>query len=504
MNLPTIIRDRSRWTAAIMLVLAGVFGWKPVQAAEAGKPNIVLVLLDNVGWGEFGCYGGGVLRGSPTPNIDRLAAEGLRLTDFNVATTCMPTRSGLLTGRFAIRDGTVDSGASGLVAWDVTLSELLKKQGYATALFGKWGVGSGPGRYPTDFGFDEWYGIPRSTGESLNQLSPGYDPKVTPPEYIMEGTAGTRSRKVEVYGIAARRQIDLDLTAKAIAFATREVAAKKPFFLYVPLTQVHYPTLPSKEFAAKTGFGDFADSMVQTDYLIGEMVRAIDHLGIGRNTLIIVTSDNGAEYRRPWRGTAGPWSGTYHTIMEGGIRVPAILRWTGVIKPRVSNDVVHIVDLFTTLAHLGGAQIPSDRPIDGVDQWAFFTGKVGSARQGFPIYNHGELFGVKWRNWKYDIIWQPHAEQPAIKLVRPYIFNLIVDPKEQSPRDYSDDTMHYEDDWIMKPIDKIIDDMSASLAECPPIPYGAPVNYVPKPCRPKPHAAYPTRRAGPATPGPVL
>ncbi len=211
-----------------------------------------------------------------------------------------------------MRSGTLRSESSGLVAWEVTLPELLKKQGYATAHYGKWHLGDAEGRYPTNFGFDEWYGIPRSSGESLNELSPGYDPKVTLPEYIMEGVAGKPSANVKAYDLAARRAIDPDLIDKAIAFAARESSSKKPFFEYGSARshhQIHYPSLPSAAFAGKTGFGDFADSMVQTDYLVGKLVHAIEDMGIDKNTIIVLASDNGAEYRRPWRGTAAPGLG---------------------------------------------------------------------------------------------------------------------------------------------------------------------------------------------------
>lgn len=486
MRLTSLLRACSRLIAIFVTTMIG-FSWSCAQAAGITPPNVVLILLDNVGWGEFGVYGGGSLRGAPTPNIDRLAAEGMRLTNFNVEASCTPTRSALLTGRFSVRSGTLRSGASGLVGWEVTLPALLKRQGYATAHYGKWHLGDGEGRYPTSFGFDEWYGIPRSSGESLNEQSPGYDPKITPPQYILQGVAGKPSTEVKVYDIAARRAIDGDLVDKSIAFAARETSAKKPFFLYVPLTQVHYPSLPSTEFSGKTGYGDFADSMVQTDYNVGKIVSAIDALGISDNTLIILASDNGPEYRRPWRGTAGPWSGTYHTMMEGGLRAPLIARWKGTIKPAVNDGVVHVVDLFTTLAHLGGAQIPTDRPIDGVDQLKFFTGESPrSARDGFPIYIEGDLYGAKWRDWKYHMIWRPDQMAPAEKLKNPRIFNVTVDPKEESPRFAVGDGPRLEDDWFMSSMLKIITDMEASLAANPPVPFGAAVDYVPKtPSRPR-------------------
>jgi arylsulfatase A-like enzyme len=493
------LQAAARLLLSLAVVLFVLLNGRPARAEEGPRPNIVFVLLDNVGWGEFGCYGGGVLRGAPTPNIDALAAEGMRLTNFNVEASCTPTRSALMTGRYSVRSGTLRTGASGLVKWEVTLPELLKKQGYTTAHYGKWHLGDEEGRYPVSFGFDEWYGIARTSNEALNETSPGYDPAAVAPLYIMEGKAGGRSTNVKVYNMEARRNIDADLIDKTIAFASANAAAKKPFFAYVPMTQVHYPSVPSAAFAGKTGKGDFADSMVQTDYLVGKLVHAIDAMGIAQNTLIVLASDNGPEYRRPWRGTAGYWSSTYHTMMEGGLRTPAIIRWSGTVKPgNVSDGMVHAVDLFTTLAHVGRAEVPNDRPIDGVDQMALFTGaNPNSARDGFPIYIEGEEFGAKFRDWKYHIVWKPDAEKPSEKPAIPYLFNITVDPKEESPRLVRGPNAHLEDAWVMKPFRKIMNDMRASLAANPPVPFGASVDYVPR--------AVPVNTNGsdPSAPGPV-
>lgn len=461
------------------------------HAREALRPNIVLVLLDNVGWGELGVYGGGSLRGAPTPQIDAFAASGLRLTNFNVEASCTPTRSALMTGRYSVRSGTLQSGATGLVKWEVTLPQLLKQQGYATAHFGKWHLGDEPGRYPSDFGFDTWWGIPRTSHEAMWETSPGYDPSVTPPMYIMQGNAGSPSTKVKPYDMQARADMDGELVDRAIGWVKGRAGSKSPFFAYIPLTQVHFPATPSAAFRGKSGYGDFADSMMQTDYLVGKLIKAIDAMGLAGNTLVIVASDNGPEYRRPWRGTAGPWTGTMHTIFEGGLRAPAMMRWPGHIKPGgVSDGVVHVADLFTTLAHVGGAETPTDRPIDGVDQIALLTGATAkSARDGFPAYMGGGLYGAKFRDWKYHILWKPDPEKPMEKLPFPRLFNLTTDPKEESPRGVPGVQVRLEDLWVFQPIQRMIRDMEASLKEYPPIPLGAPLDYVPKRGAPVPREA---------------
>src|SRR5688572_15188008 len=369
-------------------------------------PNIVLILADNLGWGELGCYGGGSLRGAPTPRIDALAAEGLRLLNFNVESDCNPTRSALMTGRHPIRTGALQSVPAGLPQgihpWEITLAQLLSAAGYATAIFGKWHLGDRPGRYPTDRGFDEWYGIPRTSNESMFVSSPGYDPHATPLPYVMEGRSGEPARDVELYDLEMRRRIDAELIARTNAFMRRQLEAGKPFFVYVPLTQLHYPAIPHRDFAGRSGAGDFPDSMVEMDYRGGQILDEIDALHVRDEAIVIFASDNGPEFRRPWRGTAGPWTGTYHTSMEGALRAPFMIRWPGEVPAgRVSNEIVHVTDLYPTLARVAGARVPDDRPIDGVEQLDFFRGKrEKSEREGFVYYIKQELRAVKWRDWK--------------------------------------------------------------------------------------------------------
>ena len=450
------------------------------QSRDAAPPNIVLVLADNLGWGELGCYGGGELRGAPTPRIDRLASEGLRLLNFNVESDCVPTRSALMTGRHPIRTGALQAVPAGLpqgiVPWEITLAQLLSARGYATAIHGKWHLGDRPGRYPTDRGFDEWYGIPRTTNESMFTSSPGYDPRATPLPYVMEARTGRRPRNVGVYDLAMRRRIDSDLVARAIAFMKRQARAKRPFFAYVPITQLHYPTLPHPDFAGKTGCGDFADSLAEMDHRVGQLVDAIDALGIAAGTLVIFASDNGPEFRRPWRGTAGPWTGTYHTAMEGGLRAPFMVRWPGRIPPgRLSNEIVHVTDLYSTLARVAGAQVPRDRPVDGVDQLDFFLGRQRkSSREGFAYFIKGELRAVKWRNWKMHLIWEAEPNAGPNHLESPLVFNLIQDPKEETD-------VHTASSWVRTPIRRLIHDFQESLKAHPPIPPGAPDDFLPRP-----------------------
>ena len=341
-------------------VLRGSCSGVLAQAADGAqplqqRPNIVLMFPDNLGWGEVGVYGS--VRGVPTPNIDRIAAEGIRLTNFNVEYSCTVSRIALFTGRYAARSG--GSQATGMTLWEITIAEALQSLGYATALFGKWHVGGDNWlgrREPTQQGFDEWYGIPGTSHVSQLTSFENWDPAKSEPPYIWEGKAGEKSQKVKEFDLAARRTIDREAAERSIAFMERSVANSKPFFLYYPITQLHFPTLPHPDLAGTTGAGDIGDAMADVDRNVGLLLGAIQRLDVEQSTIVIWCTDNGAEGRRPWRGTSGPWRGFYNTAMEGGIRTPCVIRWPGRIPAgRVSNEIVHQVDFFPTLAAAVGA-----------------------------------------------------------------------------------------------------------------------------------------------------
>ena len=450
----------------------------PAAGTESQRPNILFILVDNLGYGELGCYGGGATRGAPTPRIDKLAGEGLRLTNMNMEAQCTPSRSSIMTGRYAIRSGTyaVPFGgvADGLTQWEVTLAEMLSSSGYRTALYGKWHLGSHDGRLPNDQGFDEWYGIPRTTDEALWPGSVGYSSDIMPPEQIMQGNKGEKSRAVHVYDIEQRRLIDAEITRRSIGFMERQTRAEKPFFIYAALTQPHLPTLPNPAFAGKTGHGDWADMLAEMDYNVGQMLDAVDSLGIRDNTIIIFASDNGPEFIKPWDGWAGPWRGQYFTALEGGIRVPFLFRWPGKTPAgRVSNEIVHGVDLFPTLAGMAGGRVPSDRPIDGVDQSHFFLGKTAtSAREGILIWCDSRLQAVKWRNYKVHFYEQETMVSAPVKLGVPKLFNLYTNPQE-------DNEKPTVDSWVVGPVLKLVGAFEQSVKKYPLIPMGKPDPYAP-------------------------
>jgi arylsulfatase A-like enzyme len=304
--------------------------------------------------------------------------------------------------------------------------------------------------------------------------SPGYSPGIMPPEQIMEGRKGEPSRNVKVYDLEQRRLIDAEITRRSIAFMERQVQAKKPFFAYATLTQPHLPTLPNPAFAGKTGNGDWADMLAEMDHNVGEMLDAVERLGIRGDTIVIFASDNGPEFIKPWDGWAGPWRGQYFTAWEGGIRVPFMIRWPGKVPAgSVSDEIVHAVDLFPTLASLAGAQVPKDRPIDGVDQSNFFMGRAEkSAREGILIWCADRLQAVKWKNFKVHFYHQETMVSPPVKLAIPLLFNLYTNPREEQDKQITDS-------WIFGPVLKLVGDFETSTKKYPLIAMGTPDPYVP-------------------------
>jgi arylsulfatase len=268
--------------------------------------------------------------------------------------------------------------------------------------------------------------------------------------------------------------MEAEITNRAVEFIKRNASAGKPFFAYFPFSLVHMPTLPNLEFAGKTGNGDWADCLAEMDYRTGQILDAIKQAGIDDNTLVVFTSDNGPEATHPWEGDSGPWHGTDFTAMEASLRTPFIIRWPGKVPAgRVNNEIVHIVDMFTALARVGGATIPKDRPIDGVDQLDFFLGKQdASNREGFPAYVADRLTAVKWHNWKAHFIWQENMYAPPQTLPLPKVINLLTDRKEER------DVGAYNS-WVADPVVKIVGEFEASLKKYPPIKLGTPDPYTP-------------------------
>ena len=470
--------------ASVLLLLFCVS--QPAFAKDT--PNVLLVFLDNFGWGEPGFNGGGIIRGAATPNLDRLSDEGLRLTNFNVEVQCTPSRSAIMTGRYAIRSGNgtvpLGEGVYGLVQWEVTMAEMFSAAGYATGMFGKWHLGRTEGRFPTDQGFDEWYGVPNSTDESVYSSLPGFAESGIDESFVMEGKKGSTPKKVRPYRLDYRPQIDRDLTDKAIDFMKRQAESKKPFFVYLPYTSTHFPTMPHPDFAGKSGKGAWGDLLMQLDSYVGELLDTIDDAGIKEETIVIFTADNGPEalsagetsltVETAMNGSAGPWRSTLFTGYEGALRVPFAMRWPGKIEAgRESDEIVHEMDLFPTLARIAGGKVPKDRVIDGVDMSEFIVGKKKeSGREGFIVYMGNDVFGVKWRDWKLHFKEQTGWNGALREYTMPRVYNLISDPQER-------DNVLFPHTWVTKAaLPQLVEHMG-SLKKNPPIPSGTPDPYEP-------------------------
>ena len=435
-----------------------------VFAAKEATPNVVIVMMDNYGVGELGIYKderGGDFRDVATPSVDQLAKEGLMLTNFNTEPQCTPSRSAFFTARHPLRTDTssVTWGLPyGLKDNEVTMAELFKEKGYTTAMYGKWHLGDTKGRFPTDQGFDEWYGIPNTTDEALYSAQQGFDPKIASIPYILKSTKGKTPKQVKIYNEESRRSIDGELTAMSVNYIKTHANKKKPFFLFVPLTMTHLPNLPSTEFIGKTGKGNYADTVAQTDFYVGKILKAIDDADIKDNTLFIFMSENAGEGIKEWRGKNGPYRGSYFTAWEGGLRAPFVIRWPGHVKANTKSDeMMHILDVMPSLSTAVGYEIPNDRYIDGMDQKEMLFNGGKTVRDGFPVFAGKDFVAYKFRDYKIILDLQKDFQDVQRKVTLPHIYNFKLDPGEtrNAVLDYA---------WIMPVMGKAMVKFKTSLA----------------------------------------
>ncbi|WP_299350572.1 arylsulfatase [uncultured Shimia sp.] len=472
----------------LLSLIATLSLFSVTTAAHADdKPNVVFIFLDNFGWGEPGFNGGGIIRGTPTPEMDALAAEGLRLTNFNVEAQCTPSRAATMTGRYGIRSGNhtvpLGGGVYGLTQWEVTMAEMLKDVGYDTAMYGKWHLGWSEGRYPSSQGFDEFYAV-ETTDVTVWPTLSGYADQGMEENVVMQGVAGEPATAARAYDLEYRAEIDGDLTEKAIDFINRKSGEDNPFFVYLAYTQTHYPNIAAKEFDGATGNGVWADILLQVDTYIGRVNQALEDAGVADNTIVIFTADNGPEALQVGssnvspvpavQGIAGPWRGTLFTSLEGSMRVPFAIKWPGKIPAgSASNGVVHSMDLFPTLAAFAGGSVPKDRPFDGIDQSALFLGNQDSSnREGVIVYMGSQIFGVKWNDWKVMFKENSGVFGATETFDTPRIYNLLNDPHER-------DNVLFPYTWVAERAMPQLYEHAASFKEHPPIPPGTPDPYVP-------------------------
>ena len=457
-------RFRNAIAAAVSAVILAAF---PAMAQTTSKPNVIFILADNVGYGDLGPYGGGELRGAPTPRIDQLAREGLRLTQYLVEPGCTPSRAALMTGQYSIRNGLsliiVPGSESTLSKGAVTMGELFKGAGYATAIFGKWHLGSEPQSLPTAHGFDEFYGIPPDiswdSATYVDTISLTHSMNVPPDELlakgpqIVEAVAGGPLRTVKPFTREVRAEIDSnELLPKSIDFMKRQKAAGKPFFLYLPFSMGHFPNLPSKQFAGKSRIGQFGDKLMEGDYHVGQILDTLKELGIDDDTLVVFASDNGPQGETaremgnqgtPDMGNSGPFRGELGEATEGSIRTFCLVRWPGKVQPGTSSYAMFsIMDFFPTFANMIGGKLPADRPIDGVDQTDVLLGKsVTGNRDSLLTFIGADLVAVRWKQWRMYFTdvhptgigpqRQPGMFSSSAPLAGyPKIYNIEMDPHE--------------------------------------------------------------------------
>jgi arylsulfatase A-like enzyme len=453
--------------------------------AQEQKPNVVFFLVDNVGWGNFGVYGGTI----PTPRIDQLANEGIRFNNYNVEVQCTPTRSAIHTGRHPVRSGTYTvpwpgQGPSGMSPWEYTIAKLLSESGYATALYGKWHLGDTPGRLPTDQGYDEWWGVENSWDEAGYTVWPLFKESGMPVPMIWEGRKGEPSKPVMPLDLKVRPIVDGQyIVPKTIEFIKRNAAAKKPFYVYVGYSEVHPPVIGNPDFVRKSTKrgGLYADIIGEMDYRVGQVLDALKEAGIENNTIVIFSSDNAGDGAIPQLGGSlqGPWRGDFmNTPFEGSMRVPALVRWPGKVPAGVvTNEILAAVDWLPTLAAMVGASklVPKDRPIDGIDASAFMLGKnETTGRDSYMFFGiDGELMSIKWKIYKAifrytDNTSSPAIQSPYIKPQGPMFYDLTSDPHEDNNLLYTDLT----NGWMFAPMFKIIEGYGRSIMEYPNIKVG--------------------------------
>ncbi len=410
-----------------------------VMAGLQAAPNIVIILADDLGYGDLGCYGSPNIR---TPNLDRMAAEGMRFTDFySAAEVCTPSRTALLTGRYPIRSGMCNdqfrvirnNSTGGLPADEITLPQALKKRGYATACIGKWHLGNwaiNPAYHPRNYGFDFYFGLPHSNDMNPTNAPPRATARIDQDSKWWNAPLYRNEELIE--RPADQTQLTRRYTEEAVKFIRENKS--RPFFLYIPHSFPHVPLFASERFRGKSPRGLYGDVVEELDWSVGEVMNALRSEGLATNTLVFFTSDNG-----PWLimdqagGSAGALRDGKGSTWEGGMRVPGIAWWPGRIQHKVEREFACMMDLFVTSLKLAGAEVPTDRAIDGVDIARLLsgTGKV-ERKEPFFFYRGTQLYAARLGPWKANFITRTGygPEKPQTNSP-PLLFNVAQDVSER-------------------------------------------------------------------------
>jgi arylsulfatase A-like enzyme len=489
-----------RWTlclSAAALAFALVAVGLPEAQAQERKPNILVIMGDDIGWFNPSAYHQGMM-GYRTPNIDRIANEGARFTDWYGQQSCTAGRTAFVTGQSPIRTGLTKVGLPGadigLRAEDPSVAELLKPLGYATGQFGKNHLGDKDEFLPTNHGFDEFFGNLYHLNAEEEPENPDY-PKS--PEFRKRfGPRGVihsyADGKIDDTGPLTKKRmetVDEEFLTAALDFIDRQHKAGKPWFVYFNSTRMHVWTHLKPESQGKTGLGIYPDGMVEHDGHVGQLLKKLDDLGIANNTIVVYTTDNGAEVMSWPDGGSTPFRGEKATGWEGGFRVPMAMRWPGVIKPgTVYNDMFAHEDLIPTFAAAGGDPDVVARcmktcqsgnksfkvHLDGYNLMPFFKGEVKeSPRKEFLYWSDdGDLLALRVHEWKVSFKEQEHKgidvwRREFTNLRAPKIYNLRADPFEQGDASMEYDKWMAERLFLIVPSQAVVGQWLQSFKEFP-------------------------------------
>jgi arylsulfatase A len=386
-------------------------------------PNIIVILVDDLGFGDWGIYDSDLIQ---TPNIDRMAAEGVVLTNFYAcAPVCTPSRAALLTGRYPIRTHMVlplyprnhpmeyflklvnryRYDVTGIPEDEALLPEILQRRGYKTGMVGKWHLGDQPGHLPNENGFDSFYGVLYSNDMGRLEV--------------------WRDEQIEIPAPVDQSQLTQKYTYEALHFIHDN--QDHPFFLYLAHTAVHEPLFASDDFLRSSQAGLYGDAVQELDWSVGEVLHSLSELGLDEDTLVLFTSDNGPW----WQGSAGGLRGRKNNLTEGGFRVPFIARWPYSLPTGTVVDEMAInFDIFSTCLSIAGVPSPTDRIIDGKDMISSLQGKATSPHETFYYYDGPILVAIRHKRWKYHRRHMSDNGGYPIISHGPFLFDLEVDPNE--------------------------------------------------------------------------
>lgn len=463
-----------------------------ISAYAQKQPNIVFIMGDDIGWSNIGAYGGNIM-GTPTPNIDRLANEGMKLTGFYAQPSCTAGRAAFITGQLPVRTGLTTVGVAGtdigLQPEDATIAEVLKTKGYNTAQFGKNHLGDLEKHLPHRHGFDVFFG-------NLYHLNANEDPEdkdrpsnFPKPRGVIYGTANGKTIDCGQLTIERMKDYDREVLDSTKAYIKRVKNDSKPFFVYYNPSRLHVfqhykDEMIGKSQASKNGNDTYGDGVIQHDKEVGELLDYLDQLGLKENTIVVYTTDNGPyQYMWPEGGTT-PFAGDKGTTWEGGVRVPCLVRWPGHVPANTfSAEMMSMEDWFTTLASIAGEPNVAEKLksgatyngkkfknlLEGMDQTAFITGKGPSVRHTYFYYDEFNLAALRMNQYKFVFAVKENGkwDDPLVYFGRALMVNLMMDPYERRLHDDLTRQLAEHKTWAYVPALGVIKDHFKSFEEFP-------------------------------------